>query len=44
MDLVRLLQMVRQKAPRVLSDGSAGVRFVSKLESVVLTTSDMEQE
>ncbi|GAB4161163.1 MAG: hypothetical protein Kow00107_09000 [Planctomycetota bacterium] len=44
MDLVRLLQMVRQKAPRILSDGTAGVRFLNKLEGVVLTSKDFPKE
>ncbi len=35
MDIVRLLQMVRQKAPKVLTDGSPGIRFLNKLAEVL---------
>ncbi len=40
MDLVRLMQLVRQKDLRVLSDGSPGVRFLSKLEAVLRVEGD----
>ncbi|MFA4987718.1 MAG: helicase-associated domain-containing protein [Candidatus Brocadiia bacterium] len=35
LDVVRLMQFVRQRPPRVHLDGSPGVRFLSQLEKIV---------